>query len=315
MITINGVSSFYAAQVVTDLLVQRDLTVIRNLTVSQSQTVIGAITVKPPTVGAIALRIRDQGDTVDRAYIDETGRGVFAGGLRTDTISELTAGAGVTILSDLKMGALVPAADNAHDIGGPTLRFRDLFLAKTAGSIIFSDGTRLAEDNANLFWDNTNKRLGIGTTTPAEKLHVAGNIRANAVVNTILDNLVNYAGTAKTVTATAATVYDSAGPAPNRLSIVPLVIRYTASNPAASGVTLTVICRAVYTDGTTTDLRTDSVAAGGSLDVTLLPDGLYPLLAAGKTLASIQLVAYASAAPAAGSEPTVTLARVAGVSF
>ncbi len=42
----------------------------------------------------------------------------------------------------------------------------------TAGSIIFSDGTNLAEDNANLFWDNTNKRLGIGTSSPGSLLHL-----------------------------------------------------------------------------------------------------------------------------------------------
>jgi len=32
-----------------------------------------------------------------------------------------------------------------------------------AGSLIFSDGTKLIQDNAHLFWDITNKALGIGT--------------------------------------------------------------------------------------------------------------------------------------------------------
>lgn len=36
----------------------------------------------------------------------------------------------------------------------------------TAGSIPFSNGTILTQDNANLFWDDTNNRLGIGTATP-----------------------------------------------------------------------------------------------------------------------------------------------------
>jgi len=34
------------------------------------------------------------------------------------------------------------------------------------GSVVFSDGTTLAEDNPNLFWDDTANALGIGTTTP-----------------------------------------------------------------------------------------------------------------------------------------------------
>ena len=47
-------------------------------------------------------------------------------------------------------------------MGSSSYRWRDLYLAKTAGSILFSDGSKIAEDNANLYWDNVNKRLGIG---------------------------------------------------------------------------------------------------------------------------------------------------------
>jgi hypothetical protein len=44
----------------------------------------------------------------------------------------------------------------------------------TAGSVPFSNGTIITEDNANLFWDDTNNRLGIGTTTPIDELSVVG---------------------------------------------------------------------------------------------------------------------------------------------
>lgn len=37
-------------------------------------------------------------------------------------------------------------------------------VAYTAGSVIFSNGTSLTQNNANFFWDNTNLQLGIGTT-------------------------------------------------------------------------------------------------------------------------------------------------------
>ena len=46
----------------------------------------------------------------------------------------------------------------------------------TAGSIIFSNGSILTEDNSNLFWDDTNNRLGIGTTTPLHDLTVQGHV-------------------------------------------------------------------------------------------------------------------------------------------
>lgn len=44
-----------------------------------------------------------------------------------------------------------------------------------AGSVQFRGSTAvLAADDVNLIWDNTNKRLGIGTATPAYRLQVAG---------------------------------------------------------------------------------------------------------------------------------------------
>jgi hypothetical protein len=36
----------------------------------------------------------------------------------------------------------------------------------TSGSVLFSNGTTIAQNNANFFWDNTNNRLGIGTASP-----------------------------------------------------------------------------------------------------------------------------------------------------
>src|SRR3989344_7709159 len=61
--------------------------------------------------------------------------------------------------------------------GSPT------WFAPTAGSVLFA-GTSgiLQQDNANLFWDDTNNRLGIGTTTPAQLLHVYKNFVGNTIL-------------------------------------------------------------------------------------------------------------------------------------
>lgn len=48
----------------------------------------------------------------------------------------------------------------------------------TAGAVPFSSGSAFAADASNFFWDNTNKRLGLGINTPTEKLEVTGNIKA-----------------------------------------------------------------------------------------------------------------------------------------
>jgi len=45
----------------------------------------------------------------------------------------------------------------------------------TAGDVAFSDGVGWIYDTTHkFFWDNTNKRLGIGTTSPARALHIQG---------------------------------------------------------------------------------------------------------------------------------------------
>jgi hypothetical protein len=50
--------------------------------------------------------------------------------------------------------------------------------AFTAGSVVFAGASGVySQDNANLFWDNTNDRLGIGTSTPSYKLEVTGDVR------------------------------------------------------------------------------------------------------------------------------------------
>lgn len=66
----------------------------------------------------------------------------------------------------------------------------------TAGSVVFSTGgTNLGQDNANFFWDDTNNRLGLGTSAPGSTLHVlsaAGSVleTSTAATNTIATSLV-----------------------------------------------------------------------------------------------------------------------------
>ena len=45
----------------------------------------------------------------------------------------------------------------------------------TAGSVVFSNGTILTQDNANIFWNDSDNRLGIGTAAPTGALTVSGN--------------------------------------------------------------------------------------------------------------------------------------------
>jgi hypothetical protein len=49
--------------------------------------------------------------------------------------------------------------------------------ALTSGSVLFSNGSTIAQDNADFFWDATNNRLGIGNASPSYPLDVTGNAR------------------------------------------------------------------------------------------------------------------------------------------
>jgi len=52
----------------------------------------------------------------------------------------------------------------------------------TATQVAFWSGTNALSSDVNLFWDNPNDRLGIGTATPSDKLHInGGNIMLNDV--------------------------------------------------------------------------------------------------------------------------------------
>lgn len=44
----------------------------------------------------------------------------------------------------------------------------------TDGSVMFWEGNKFAEDNANLFWDAVNKRLGVRTNTPTFMVEIDG---------------------------------------------------------------------------------------------------------------------------------------------
>lgn len=59
----------------------------------------------------------------------------------------------------------------------------------TSGSIPYIDSNNLvAQDNANNFWDATNHRLGIGTTSPNAKLTVGAALAGTALGTTFITN-------------------------------------------------------------------------------------------------------------------------------
>lgn len=65
----------------------------------------------------------------------------------------------------------------------------------TSGSIIFAGAAGVfSEDNLNLFWDNSNNRLGIGTNAPSYDLDINKSVAAATGVNGAIRNSDNASG-------------------------------------------------------------------------------------------------------------------------
>jgi hypothetical protein len=86
--------------------------------------------------------------------------------------------------------------------GAPT------FFAPTLGSVVFATTSgALAQDNANFFWDDTNNRLGLGTTSPAAQLSIFGTTNALRLSYDVS----NYASLSASSTGTLDIVTSAAG--------------------------------------------------------------------------------------------------------
>lgn len=88
------------------------------------------------------------------------------GGSTTYGAVTVTAGSNITITQSGQDFSFAASGGGSMSIGGTVT-------SGTTGSVLFvGAGPVLAQDNATFFWDTTNKRLGIGTTSPAGVLSV-----------------------------------------------------------------------------------------------------------------------------------------------
>lgn len=95
------------------------------------------------------------------------------------SISKSGADVGGGIGADRAIYIIIPTADSiVRGVLSPTdwAKFNTKFTLPplASGSILFSNGSTISQNNTNLFWDNTKLRLGLLTSTPNFTLHNTG---------------------------------------------------------------------------------------------------------------------------------------------
>lgn len=130
-----------------------------------------------PTFGAVSL-------TADVSGVLPLGNGgtnglldVGHGGTGATTLTGLLRGNGAAAITGAAQASLTTEVTGIlpYANGGTNAS-----TAWTQGSVFFAGASAFAQDNANFFWDATNHRLGIGTTSPTSPVTVNGTLELKA---------------------------------------------------------------------------------------------------------------------------------------
>jgi hypothetical protein len=101
--------------------------------------------------------------------IDGTNQATFAIGDGTGTTKSLLFKKTGSVIGTLSWNPTASRAITLPDVTG-TLAVA----SATAGQVYFAGASGVLSGDSTLFWDNTNKRLGIGTASPGNALHILG---------------------------------------------------------------------------------------------------------------------------------------------
>lgn len=134
-------------------------------------------------VGSSGYGIRDNGGTMEFKNSGGSWTGFGSGGggsVGPGTINEIAYFNTTTTITSLPT-ATYPSLTELSYVKGVTSAIQTQLNAKgtftlpalTAGSVLFSNGTTIIQDNANFFYDSINHYLGLGTATPGAPIEIS----------------------------------------------------------------------------------------------------------------------------------------------
>jgi hypothetical protein len=171
----------------------------------------------------------------------------------TGTVNGITLTGTVTSSGNLTLGGALSGVSLTTQVSGTlpvTNGGTGTATAFTTGSVVFAGASGVySQDNANLFWDDTNNRLGIGTATPSSTLDIgSGNLRFSSTGQYIQGDFSN--GTLGNRTAIQTTTASSN-------TVIPIV-------PSAAGFNAGILCE---TDPTFTSGSVGQFLVNAGVDV------------------------------------------------
>lgn len=145
-------------------------TEVRTLALAPGQFVVnystGYVTFDPSASGAsVSASYKGTGSIVDAQDVNDIQDAVV------DTASEIVDTTNEVIDARGSLPSLQDRLDVSTNPDGT------LLVSGGSGAIQFNSSNSLVGDASNLFWDSTNKRLGLGTSSPSATLTVLGNVK------------------------------------------------------------------------------------------------------------------------------------------
>jgi hypothetical protein len=129
------------------------------------------------TAGADATTA-DIADSTDKRYVTDAQLTVIGNTSGTNSGDNATnsqySGLAASKQDTLVSGTNIKTINSTSLLGSGDIVIGGGSPSGVAGAIQFSDGSAFASDATKFFWDNTNKRLGVGTNAPTATTHVKG---------------------------------------------------------------------------------------------------------------------------------------------